>query len=1541
MLTRSEYELLATSLRKLPPTGVDGLEGLVQRLVSHATGTQFALARSGTQGGRDMSSSRGGTATIAVECKRYSEDTSLDETELKGKLATGATDIPDLDLWVLAATRTVSDQLLRGLEDTAERLNVDVLVLALNGVDGGSLATLCALDSTVVAEALRRSHIAASSAVRELLERARARAEFASERDALTKALDGGIGRASAGRRLATALNGAFASAPQSRAAFGQPLDVDGQAVRGLLVSRNAVTLRLEEWYTSWPIHRAGIALVGDEGDGKTWALAAWVASRFKPGGDGPIVLWIPSRDATVDDLPGLLAHNFSRRLGHSVERWRDRLVQWAASVRGRGPLLVLVLDGINERHRPQWWRRVVEDLAAEPWARAIAPIVTTRPTYWPKVAGYSHTKWCQVEVAGYDEWELSEALSQRGLTREALPPEVFPLVRRPRYLELAVQHRNAMVASGDMTVPRLIYEDWRDRESRRAGLASETEFQNAIATLAGIQRERQRLEAADLRVATAGSEYGALLSELETSGVLVPDGRHWKVEPARLALGLGLLLVERLSQESEGRQPSEVLESWLEPAPDIDLKARLVEHAVIHSLRSPTCPSEIRSLLIAKWLGMRNQEPRLGTATAAYFLLDPPAFLSAAEALWSDDVDDGWAEEMLKDALERVASTDTVLPHLVPAFERWMGFVLDHDETRHRGATRMSRLAQLSEEIGREVTSGPLEHAGVMLTVVSDPGLLRLSRLALAIISTTDRRPFAHALASGYLSDALDDRSNIAELCQWVIRTASASLWPLLEPAGRRFADAGSTVGRQAAYRLFTSLGTAAALELRAAIPDDTFPTSALLARYEQDPCTAGFAWRMEHCSRCAGRDDVPVRIMAQQLAKCVRDPTFVVPQNTVDRLVDAAETIDIRNVWSGVGTTEHDLSFDTVEAVAASCAPSAVAAVVRRLALEVSLREGLPLRQLAYQLRRFRLALTPAEMSAIRMAWDRLRLESVDDDKEATRAEHALFDLLLSGMTAGEQLDGLLTRPREAKLYTSFGDHFKPMAWADVRERLQRAQDDQKAACILALACSHPKTVPGEAGADLSPLLGSGDSLVRYLAFMLTYRAGLESAGNALAATEWRAGVVDGRLPQEDHWGSLVLARWATTLTFDELRQRIAPTYLGGAVAARGYRPAEVGRYAEDLDEAWRHCSHEPPVPYPSIEVTGRPSEPAALDLPRVPTSEFSRTVVFQTRGSTWGGKPNDPPPRDVFSGPSDADIQSMHTRLGEVLAEQRQARNHWFAHRFSTTGLKEVILARPDLVDRWVGGAAGLSAVGARAWLARSFYEALCEVLLSTDPTKGAALYSGLVETPGPVHFVDEDTGVPILDFAIFEAPDCGAVRLLWESYLKRAASDRDLLVLAALAANGPASSWLSDRIDEDLAGENPFAKVRALRILGFGGRALPSSLPACPADAAEWQQEQLAAAAKDQSVGEWARRWFATFVSADSDDNALGAFRMFLRSVDSRYVWWRDGLDELAPHRRSFLASAADDIERAIKKNEEKLRSHFLGMRVAKRQVWPWL
>lgn len=126
MLLESDYERLGNSVRQLAATGCGGFEGLIQRLLSHLTGVEFFLAHAGAQAGRDMSSARSGETIVAVECKRYGKNRELDEGELKGKLLSATDTIPGLDLWVLAASRQVSDQVYSGLRSAADRLAVQI-----------------------------------------------------------------------------------------------------------------------------------------------------------------------------------------------------------------------------------------------------------------------------------------------------------------------------------------------------------------------------------------------------------------------------------------------------------------------------------------------------------------------------------------------------------------------------------------------------------------------------------------------------------------------------------------------------------------------------------------------------------------------------------------------------------------------------------------------------------------------------------------------------------------------------------------------------------------------------------------------------------------------------------------------------------------------------------------------------------------------------------------------------------------------------------------------------------------------------------------------------------------------------------------------------------------------------------------------------------------------------------------------------------------------------------------------------------------------
>jgi len=98
-------------LRKLEPSGIDGFEGLIASLLTALTKKQFFLATAGYQGGRDSSTAGIGGIFIAVECKRYCNDTALNDRQILGELEEVSQSFPSLDLWVLVASRTVDDSL--------------------------------------------------------------------------------------------------------------------------------------------------------------------------------------------------------------------------------------------------------------------------------------------------------------------------------------------------------------------------------------------------------------------------------------------------------------------------------------------------------------------------------------------------------------------------------------------------------------------------------------------------------------------------------------------------------------------------------------------------------------------------------------------------------------------------------------------------------------------------------------------------------------------------------------------------------------------------------------------------------------------------------------------------------------------------------------------------------------------------------------------------------------------------------------------------------------------------------------------------------------------------------------------------------------------------------------------------------------------------------------------------------------------------------------------------------------------------------------
>ena len=126
--------------------------------------------------------------------------------------------------------------------------------------------------------------------------------------------------------------------------------------------------------------HCTYFVLLGDEGDGKTWAVASWINWQIQHSEDFPPVIFLSSSHPSSTEPASLLSEAISRQINQQDRTyWEKRLNRWVQRPIGEIPLILLVLDGINERRTPQWWRELMEGLMASPWREQMAVLITAR----------------------------------------------------------------------------------------------------------------------------------------------------------------------------------------------------------------------------------------------------------------------------------------------------------------------------------------------------------------------------------------------------------------------------------------------------------------------------------------------------------------------------------------------------------------------------------------------------------------------------------------------------------------------------------------------------------------------------------------------------------------------------------------------------------------------------------------------------------------------------------------------------------------------------------------------------------------------------------------------------------------------------------------------------------------------------------------------------------------------------------------------------------------------------------------------------------
>jgi hypothetical protein len=236
------------------------------------------VAKSGFQHGGDAGTAGQQGRRLRLECKKYSDDTSLNDRELRGEIDEALASDEALEAWILVATRSVPEQLAQGLVQKGEQLGVPVIVIDWKDHELAPLAALCAFDPDLVEAEFSR----------DASEPARALQPVAGDPiAALRRNLQSWcLGFESQSHRK---LDSIWTSPRTSNAELGQDAAGGAQPKK---VRRRSAHEALNAWWHGPARNDSPAAVIGLDGVGKTWAALDWLMDRTA---DQPIILIVPS----------------------------------------------------------------------------------------------------------------------------------------------------------------------------------------------------------------------------------------------------------------------------------------------------------------------------------------------------------------------------------------------------------------------------------------------------------------------------------------------------------------------------------------------------------------------------------------------------------------------------------------------------------------------------------------------------------------------------------------------------------------------------------------------------------------------------------------------------------------------------------------------------------------------------------------------------------------------------------------------------------------------------------------------------------------------------------------------------------------------------------------------------------------------------------------------------------------------------------------------------------------------------------------------
>ena len=1538
--------------KQLRPAGAEGFEGLVADLLSDLTGLHFYLSQSGQQSGRDAKTSSRASTVVAVEAKRYAESTKLDERELVAELHQAVTSEPILDLWILATSRSMPEQLLKSLEKEAEGRAVALLIMDSLANGNGQLDLLAAYSPGTVE---RFFPARAWQKLGPLLKKIRERNGFDARIEELKKQVvkpDAGwpCWRESANRDW----NGLMQNANAARAHFGQSLAV--MALDSRAIARTEIESKLDSW---WDQQRSKILfVVGEEGDRKTWSVAEWISSRLnKSVADLPPVIFVPSREAgTFSSFEELVEKRLRPTLARDIaakkiKRWRQ-----SSDATKDGPLALVVLDGLNEREGFTYWRTILESKFGTETGGRIALLCTVRESYWKSnIAPLGFLPMQELRVPSFSDEELQQALALRGKSLEEFPLSLRPLLRKPRYLDLAVQHSETMAESGDITVARLIFEDWRDRISRRDRALSSDEFNDLLKQLASQFREgKSSFASGEVRsMLSSTNDADNIIRELATGGVLNNEAGRFQVDAARLPQGLGLLLADRLAAVSGDETGlREELARWLEPNTGLDLTSGSLEYAFLCAAHG-SFPPDVVALLLSSWLKSQNprtvDEVTIEDSVVAYLPMAFDAYIGVAEQIWGSREDNPWAQEVfLKALVYWVNRSEEIRNALVPILERWTSMVPLYGHPVFRSNAPRETEAEISMKLkdafGEVVAGKPSRVGDYTLIPIEDDLWLRLGHTALVILShIQDRRPFLRVLVTAMLVDTISEGTSHHDDLQWIIRSATPTLDDAVIEAARQLIDLGTPLAIRAGSRLLRYVGTEYAWNLRGTLDlEVVFPTPDWYKAALEAPFESAFSpINARQIEEYAKRPDLNPTSFLHKASDFANDPGLVLPDDLPEKLQATLEMRDRARVWSGMFRNEEDVFFEDAEVMFARIEPHRLATFVREVFQTSPLREDEALLALSHRIEEYDLLLDNNTRQILyELVEAKPHLRNVETDG-ARFIECHFFAAALSLWKGDPQLERVRARSPKSFNWIELQRFFNGPVTAVVPSP-STPEDWFRTVHYLAEVAS-----PALSPEQVTVALEHPDSLVRGALLQYVYDCDLTAALPSSFANTWTWNAE--QEPLEQTYGSLLRIDQMAPTGVGPWIDTVAPHHRAWALEAAGATTEEWKTYG-----AWITATlavigglQVELVPKRTVRASGDPD----TKLPDTVSAdhEESGSIRFVAQSSVWGGRFSDWPPK-LF--PSAEEHRETAMQANDKIRAQEKAQNaagnYWMHRSFPRRGLDRIAESDPGTVESWI---VAFEQQPSLALNAMSLGVSLHSALWSRTEWHDSArrLHRVLRHASSFTRYFNRETGLEFIDEDLFTATASPVAEELWRTYVDSCHSNDDLLkpaLLARRSQNGASLAWLLAHSKSLMESESAFHQAKGLTLMGFleeNPNAPWLANIAGPQDDVSWLEEVRRDALEQVRAEHAARYWFRKFCTLEDPVEAWAAYRLFLMSADRRCLaWcWKD-LEELQVDvkKRNFFGMNFRNVTRKMKENEKKLKETFVGCKV-RESLFPWM